>query len=523
MGRRGKRYKPKPRKKEGFMQAVLALMFSQVLIKILGLVYNLYLTNKPGYGDEGNAISGGAYQIYALLLTVSSIGVPNAISKLVSARTAIGDNRGAHRIFKVAFVTFSFIGLIGSALLFFGAGFIANKMLEIPEAELTLVALSPAIFFVAISSVIRGYFNGKENMRATANSQTLEQLFKTTLTIGLVSAVSVISNANTVLMAAAANLATTFSIFLSFSYLYIFLIYKRREMWQDIKSSTVKRKESIFSIIKKILFTSIPMALSSMMSAINKNIDSFTVVRSLKEFMPENEAKAQYGILGGKVDTLTSLPLSFNIAFATALVPAISAAMAKKDFKTAQKRVSFSLLITMLIGLPCTVGMFIFAEPILILLYPNANEGELILQISSLTVIFTVLAQTVNGALQGFGKIMVPAIALRCRSLCKIHFKFSFSTNTMDWSMWCSNRFCCVSYDIIYNRIYCVKKKYKIKSWSRKILYKTNYMYCNDGDMLICIVYVFKWNYCRKISICNCDDFSCYYIYIIYISSKSFK
>ena len=132
MGRKGKRYKKKPRKKESFMQAVLALMFSQVLIKILGLVYNLYLTNKPGYGDEGNAISGGAYQIYALLLTVSSIGVPNAISKLVSARTAIGDNRGAHRIFKVAFVTFSFIGLIGSALLFFGAGFIANELLQIP-------------------------------------------------------------------------------------------------------------------------------------------------------------------------------------------------------------------------------------------------------------------------------------------------------------------------------------------------------------------------------------------------------
>ena len=117
----------------------------------------------------------------------------------------------------------------------------------------------------------------------------------------------------------------------------------------------------------------------------------------------------------------------------------------------------------MLIGLPCTVGMFIFAGPILNLLYPNANEGELILQISSLTVIFTVLAQTVNGALQGFGKIMVPAIALRSGSMCKIYSKFSISTDTMDWSMWCCNRISCMSYDIIYNRVYCIKKKYKIK------------------------------------------------------------
>ena len=412
MRRKAKRFKEKPKKRESFMQAVLALMVSQVLIKILGLVYKLYLTNKPGFGDTGNAICNSGYQIYALLLTLSSIGVPNAISKLVSERTALGDNRGAHRIFKIAFATFAVIGLTGTLLLFFGAGYISNVFLQIPEAELTLVALSPSIFFVAISSVVRGYFNGRENMKATANSQTLEQLFKTTLTILFVALIAVVSNSNTIIMAAAANLATTFSTFLSFAYLYIYYKTKRRELWQDVNASTFKKQESIFKVVKRILSVSIPMALSSMMSAINKNIDSFTVVRSLKTFMSEATAKAQYGILSGKVDTLTSLPLSFNIAFATALVPALSAARAKGDKDTAQKRVSFSLLVTMLIGLPCTVGMFIFSAPILNLLFPNANEGELILQISTLTIIFTVLAQTVNGALQGLGKVMVPATAL---------------------------------------------------------------------------------------------------------------
>ena len=93
--------KKKQIKKEGFMQGVITVMFSQVLIKILGLVYTLYLTNRQGYGDTGNGISAGAYQIYALLLTISSIGVPSAISKLVSERVAVGDNKGAHRIFKI--------------------------------------------------------------------------------------------------------------------------------------------------------------------------------------------------------------------------------------------------------------------------------------------------------------------------------------------------------------------------------------------------------------------------------------
>ena len=129
-------------------------MFSQVIIKILGLVYKLYLTNKEGFGDEGNAIYSSGFQIYALLLTLSSIGVPNAISKLVSERLAIGDNKGAHRIFKVAFVTFALIGTCGTCILFFGANYIANTFLRIPEAELTLVALSPSIFFVSITSAI---------------------------------------------------------------------------------------------------------------------------------------------------------------------------------------------------------------------------------------------------------------------------------------------------------------------------------------------------------------------------------
>ena len=108
------------------MQAVLSLMFSQVLIKLLGLIYNLYLTNKDGFGDQGNAIYSGSYQIYALLLTLSSIGVPNAISKLVAERTAKGDHKGAIRIFKVALATFALIGLAGTLLLFLGADFIGN-------------------------------------------------------------------------------------------------------------------------------------------------------------------------------------------------------------------------------------------------------------------------------------------------------------------------------------------------------------------------------------------------------------
>ena len=407
-----KKKEGKKTKGESFMQGVMALMFSQVLIKLLGLVYKWYLTNREGFGDEGNAIYSAGFSIYALLLTISSTGVPNAVARLVSQHIAKNDYRGAHRIFKIAFGVFAIIGLIGTFILFFGANYIANVWLAIPEAELTLVALSPAIFFVAIISVFRGYFSGRDNLKATANSQTIEQIFKTIFTVLVVEIVAICSGVNTNLMAAGANLATTLATVGSFFYLYLYYKARREDLSKDIVSSKNYETKSIWKTVKNILSVSVPMSLSAILTSINRNIDSTTVKRGLQSFLTEGEALKQYGILSGKVDTLTSLPLSFNIAFATALVPAITKAKTTGDMKTATKRVSFSLLVTMLIGLPCMVGMMIFAQPILNLLFPNAPEGAFILQISSLAIIFTVLEQTVNGALQGLGKIMTPTIAL---------------------------------------------------------------------------------------------------------------
>ena len=407
-----KKKEGKKTKGESFMQGVMALMFSQVLIKLIGLVYKWYLTNREGFGDEGNAIYSAGFSIYALLLTISSTGVPNAVARLVSQNIAKGDYRGAHRIFKIAFGVFAVIGLIGTLLMFFGAGYISNVWLAIPEAELTLVALSPAIFFVAIISVFRGYFSGRDNLKATANSQTIEQIFKTIFTVLVVEIVAICSGVNTNLMAAGANLATTLATVGSFFYLYLYYKARREDLSKDIVSSKNYETKSIWKTIKNILSVSVPMSLSAILTSINRNIDSTTVKRGLQSFLTEGEALKQYGILSGKVDTLTSLPLSFNIAFATALVPAITKAKTTGDMKTATKRVSFSLLVTMLIGLPCMIGMIIFAQPILNLIFPNAPEGTFILQISSLAIIFTVLEQTVNGALQGLGKIMTPTIAL---------------------------------------------------------------------------------------------------------------
>lgn len=395
-------------KKETFMQSILVLMASQVMIKILGLLYKLYLTNKEGFGDTGNAIYNSGYQIYALLLAISSTGVPNAISKLISERLAKGDKKGVNRIFKIAFAFFAFVGFIGSLILFLGANYISNVLLQIPEAEMTLVALSPSVFFVSIGSVIRGYFNGHQRMKITANSQTLEQVTKTISTIIIVEVISMFFVRDVVIMAAGANLATTLSVFMSFVYLYRYYKFKKSDIVVDVpevcEGPSYARK-STKEIIKSIISISIPISISSLVSAVNKSIDSITAVRGLKTFLSDEIAKFQFGIYTGKVDVLVGLPLSFNIAFATVLVPSISKLMAQNKENEAKKVVKFSLLATILIGLPCTFGMIVFAKQILELLYPNAPEGTLLLQITSFTIILMMMAQTINRSITRYWKI----------------------------------------------------------------------------------------------------------------------
>lgn len=402
------------------MEGVIVLMFSQVIIKIVGLIYKLYLTNKEGFGDKGNAIYSSGFQIYAILLTISSIGVPNAISKLVSSKVALGDNKGAYRIFKIAFALFGLLGFIGSSILFFGARHISTVYLQIPEAEMTILALSPSVFLVSVASVLRGYFNGRENLSVTAKSQSLEQIFKTIFTILIVEQIGFISSSNTVLMAAGATIATTLATLFCLVYLYKYFIKRKKEVWQEVATSTVHKKDSAMKIAKNILKVSVPIALCALFASTTKTIDALTIVRILKNCITEEQATIQYGILSGKVDTLITLPFSFNIAIATALVPTISYAIAKKQVNIAKRRIEFSILVTILIGLPCTIFMSSFSNEILGMLFPNASDGGQMLKIASWTIIFVVLTQTINGALQGLGKVNVPVFAFAVGAIIKL-------------------------------------------------------------------------------------------------------
>ena len=279
------------KRKASFMGNVAAILGSQVVIKLIGFAYNLVLINLPGFGDLGNGYRAAGYQFYTMLLAISSVGIPNAISKLISERLALDDRAGAERVFKTAMRLFAGIGLAGTLLLYWGADFIALRLVRMNGVQYTLRALSPSIFFVCISSVIRGYFLGRQNVRPNNRSQLLEQIFKAVLTILFV---TLLSDTTAAVMAAGANAATAVSTAFSCAYLIIVLItFRKKSPFPQSGGGVIPWTRTA----KQILSLSIPISLSSIITTVARVIDTATISRGIARAF----AQGIPGSVGGAV------------------------------------------------------------------------------------------------------------------------------------------------------------------------------------------------------------------------------
>jgi len=404
-------------KKQTFMNGVLIIMISQILIKLLGFIYRIILTNFPQFADEGNSYYGSGYQVYTFILAIATMGIPNTISKLVSEKMAIGDKRGAHRIFRTAMVVFTFIAVLFSLGLFFGAEVISTHVLKNPGVKYTLMALSPAIIFVAMSATLRGYFVGMENMSQYSKTQIIEQIVNSVFSVIFV--VMLFGNSPEI-MAAGSTLATTVAASVAFAYLFRYYNKNKRDIWADIRKSEKFALEPKKKIAKKLISYAIPLSFASVVVALSGVIDLVTVMDGLQKFGYDIvTANEKFGILLGKVDILTAIPLSINVAFSVALVPFVSSAIARHKKDEAVKKINYSLKISSIIALPCAAGLFILAQPIFDLVFPNATAGAKLLQIQCWMIIFSVIDQTLSGSLQGLGKLYVPGACLAIGAVIK--------------------------------------------------------------------------------------------------------
>ncbi|MCH5210315.1 MAG: polysaccharide biosynthesis protein [Oscillospiraceae bacterium] len=431
--------KAKKETSQSFMNNVTVILISQIIVKIFGAVYKAVITNIDGFGNEGLGLYNVGFQIYTLLLAISSVGIPNAISKMTSERIALGDYKGAHKIFKTAMLLFSVIGLAATLILFFGADFFATVVIKYERSQAVMRALAPSLFFVCVSSVIRGYFTGMKNMKATSNSQIIEQIIKCTLTIVFVYMSIALQNALPI-TAAWANFATSMATVLSFLYLIYFYYRRKSGIQENIDNSTGET----LSVSKRrlmigILMISVPISLGSIITAVNRVIDTATISRGIEAafatLIPAHgdtaaivnptatqlmlEIERLSGLLS-KSDILYNMPLAVNFAFATVLVPSVAGALAIKDYKEAASKINYSLLVSILIILPCSIGFITLAKPIYKIIYFATPDGYDLLQLVSVSLIFAALAQTMTGSLQGLGKVYVPAISLLFGCVAKV-------------------------------------------------------------------------------------------------------
>ena len=397
--------------------AILAV--ATVLTKVIGVIYRIPLANI--LGDAGNGFYGYAYQIYAMALMVSSLSLPTAVSKLVSAKLAAGQKRNSVRVFRCSILLAVVVRAVITAAAFFVADAISVYAMKSPLSVYALQMLAPGLFLVAVMAVIRGYFQGLGSMMPTAVSQIIEQLIRAVISIAGASIFVDIGTragekAGEELLgpaygAAGATLGTVLGALIALVFL-IFVIWAYRgQMTRQYRTDRSGREDSYRHILKVLVLTAVPILFSTAIYNINQILDLtiFNHIMDAQGYV-EEEYMALQGIYSGKYDTLVNVPLSIPWALCSSVVPSLTAAVATRSRKLVHEKIDQTLRLTMVITIPCGVGFLVLASPLMVLLYNDASKTPAyLLMLGSVVVVLYGWSSISNSILHGLNHISSPA------------------------------------------------------------------------------------------------------------------
>ena len=405
----------KTEKKQNFLQGAAVLAAGVALVKLIGAIFKIPLGNL--LTGEGFGYFNIAYSVYNVLLVISTAGLPVAVSKLVAEAGAQNRRADISRVIRAALTTFLLVGAVGSIGMFVFAQQIANLM-KSSGAVHTIRMLSPAVFGVALMSVYRGYYQGMSNMYPTAISQVLEALAK--LLVGFVAAWILTRRGDPQSIAAAGAVAGVTSGTILGA---VFLLMKRAfDRGEPISGEpTMSQREAV----RRLLAIAVPITIGSGALALTNFIDTTLVMRRLQDAagFTEDEATWLFGAYGLS-QTMFNFPSAFIVPFASSVVPAVAAALAVGDGKTASRTIETSLRITSLLALPAAAGLSILAGPILNLLFaarPDEVAAATVpLNILAIAVFFNSVVLLTNAILQSLGKVRVPVYTMLVGAVIKI-------------------------------------------------------------------------------------------------------
>lgn len=382
-------------------------------MKILGAIYKIPLGNI--LGDEGYTHFLVAYNIYNVFLTIATAGLPVALSRMVAEANTLGRTNQVQRTFSVAWLTFLVLGAVSSLIMFILPTELANLMNDV-EAAQSILALSPAVILVCLTSTYRGYCQGHENMKPTTVGQVLEVFVK--VAVGLVLAWYLtrvgkslpIASAGAIFGVTAGSLAAL---------IYMFIVKRRQYSNLPAASDT---PSSRWSILKILLRIGIPITLGSSVLSLINLVDTGLCMGRLQDAAGFSyaDAKILYGVYG-KAQTLYNLPAAFITPLTISVVPAIAACMARLDRKEASTIAENSLRISTVIALPMGVGLSVLSYPIMNVLYPNSNAaGPELLCLMGAASFFVCIAIIQNAILQAHGNEIYPVYSMLAGGTVKI-------------------------------------------------------------------------------------------------------
>lgn len=396
-----------------FQGVILAA--ASVIVRMIGLLYRIPLGRI--IGDVGNSYYSCAFEIYSLILIISSYSLPLAVSKIVSTRLGTGDKRNIRRILKCALGFAAVVGLAGALFAYFGADFLTG-LLKTPEGALCLRVLAPCIFIVAILGVLRGYFQGLGTMIPTAVSQILEQVVNAVVAVAAawylfaygqkIDAILGTETAAAAYGASGSTLGTTLGALTALIFIaFLTAVYLKKDRKKSFREGP---KESYGSILTILIMTIFPVILSTAIYNVNGIIDQGMFKALMHQLGSQKEQiDITWGIYSGKFKVLANVPVALASAMAASSIPNIAKQLDNR--KAVRRSVGDVVRFTMVISIPCAVGLGVFGGEIIEVLWPGTPEiAKKMMQLGSCSVVFYSLSTLTNGILQGIDQMRLPVI-----------------------------------------------------------------------------------------------------------------
>jgi len=384
-------------KQQSFAKGFAILSAAGIITKVLSLLYIPFLI--AIIGDEGYGIYGAAYNFYVFIYVLANSGMPVAISKLVSELTALDNHKDAIRSFKIARFMMLLVGLILSVLTIVFAHFVADIM-NFRSAALSIMWLAPSILVTAVSSAYRGYFQGRGNMTPTAVSQIIEQVINAIFTVVLA---ALLLRYGLEWACAGGTIGTLLGALCAAVFLIGYQKKNDRYKMPEIEIGVRVKRFKYKHLVNKVVNYSLPITLCVGMQYAGNLVDIWnTKSRLLDSGFAEAKASAMYGFLV-KYQQLLNAPIAITVALATALLPAVSAAVARRNSVEIEQKINFAFRSCFLIALPSAVGFSVLSLPIFKLLH--YGQGEYLMKYGSFILILMATVQIQTSILQGAGKL----------------------------------------------------------------------------------------------------------------------